>query len=149
MKLAKLETKKALGIFDVNYHDKILKDNIISCASEYWALVIKNSKEEQISFQMGNGLIHVSDKELEKFKKSFSSYISKRFPKDGSIMLWTSNGEYFDTIGVDAYLEAIMKHCNLPLTCLPSDLCMWISSKKIEIEHDFNHEIIFNNEKTK
>ena len=144
MKLSKVENKKALGIFDVKPKDSLEKKEIINFASEYWANAIMNAGRDQINAQMGNGVISLSEKELEKFKKSFVNYISKIFPAgDDSISLWTSNGEYFDRVGVDSYLNSIMKNCNLSLTCLPSDICMWIYSDKIDVEDDYQRETIY------
>lgn len=151
MKLGKVENKKGLGIFEMNNKKDSTKDEVIEVAAEYWADAIKNAEENQISFQMGKGIIVVSDKQLDKFKKVFANYIVKAFPEeDNSISLWTSNGEYFDRVGTDSYLRDIMKNSNLPLTCLPSDICMWIYSNRIDIDKGFEHETIYDvNEKTK
>lgn len=144
MKLSKVENKKALGIFEVKPKDSLEKREMVNFASEYWASAIMNAGKDQINVQMGNGAISLSEKELEKFKKSFVNYISKIFPaRDDSISLWTSNGEYFDRIGTDGYLREIMKNCNLPLTCLPADLSMWIYSDKIDVEDDYQRETIY------
>ena len=105
---------------------------------------IMNAGKEQISVQMGDEIILVSEKELKKFKKAFVNYILKIFPKkDDNISLWTSNGEFFEKVGTDSYLKGIMQNCNLPLTCLPSDLIMWIYSNKIDVEEDYRRETIY------
>ena len=144
MKLGKVENKKALGIFEKKTKDDLENKEIVNFAAEYWINAILNSGKDQISVQMGNGSILLSEKELEKFKKAFISYISKIFPNgDDSISLWTSNGEYFERIGTDAYLREIMKNCNLPITCLPCDLSMWIYSDKIDVGDDYERETIY------
>ena len=110
-----IESKSAIGIFDNDDEKKVL----IDVAANYWVDELKNAGTQQISYEMGNGLISVSDRSLDLFKQEFVNYISKVFPKtDDYIMLWTSNGEYFDRIGTDSYLRKIMEECNLPLTCL-------------------------------
>lgn len=150
MKLGKVENKKALGIFEKKIKDDLENKEIVNFAAEYWANAILNSGKDQISVQMGNGSITLSEKELEKFKKAFISYILKIFPVgDNSITLWTSNGEYFDRVGVDIYLKEIMKNSNLPLTCLPSDICMWIYPNKIDIEDEFQQETIYTSQSKK
>lgn len=150
MKLGKVENKKALGIFEKKIKDDLENKEIVNFAAEYWANAILNSGKDQISVQMGNGSITLSEKELEKFKKAFISYILKIFPVgDNSITLWTSNGEYFDRVGVDIYLKEIMKNSNLPLTCLPSDICMWIYPNKIDIEDEFQQETIYSSQSKK
>ena len=150
MKLGKVENKKALGIFEKKIKDDLENKEIVNFAAEYWANAILNSGKDQISVQMGNGFITLSEKELEKFKKAFISYILKIFPVgDNSITLWTSNGEYFDRVGVDSYLKEIMKNSNLPLTCLPSDICMWIYPNKIDIEDEFQQETIYTSQSKK
>ena len=144
MKIGKVENKKALGIFDIKQKADLENKEIVNFAAEYWINAILNSGKDQISVQMGNGFITLSEKELEKFKKAFISYILKIFPVgDNSITLWTSNGEYFDRVGVDSYLKEIMKKSNLPLTCLPSDICMWIYSDKIDVGDDYERETIY------
>lgn len=150
MKLGKVENKKALGIFEKKTKDDLENKEIVNFAAEYWANAILNSGKDQISVQMGNGSITLSEKELEKFKKAFISYILKIFPVgDNSITLWTSNGEYFDRVGVDIYLKEIMKNSNLPLTCLPSDICMWIYPNKIDIVDEFQQETIYTSQSKK
>ena len=150
MKLGKVENKKILGIFDIKQKADLENKEIVNFAAEYWANAILNSGKDQISVQMGNGFITLSEKELEKFKKAFISYILKIFPVgDNSITLWTSNGEYFDRVGVDSYLKEIMKNSNLPLTCLPSDICMWIYPNKIDIEDEFQQETIYSSQSKK
>lgn len=150
MKLGKVENKKILGIFDIKQKADLENKEIVNFAAEYWANAILNSGKDQISVQMGNGFITLSEKELEKFKKAFISYILKIFPVgDNSITLWTSNGEYFDRVGVDSYLKEIMKNSNLPLTCLPSDICMWIYPNKIDIEDEFQQETIYTSQSKK
>ena len=150
MKLGKVENKKILGIFDIKQKADLENKEIVNFAAEYWANAILNSGKDQISVQMGNGFITLSEKELEKFKKAFISYILKIFPVgDNSITLWTSNGEYFDRVGVDSYLKEIMKKSNLPLTCLPSDICMWIYPNKIDIEDEFQQETIYTSQSKK
>lgn len=144
-----VQGKKALGIFDLNFKNNSHKNEIVAFAADYWANAITNAIERQIGCQMGNGIVVLSDKEIEKFKKAFINHISKVFPEEGSIMLWTSDGENFDKIGTDAYLPVIMKNCNLPLTCLPSDLCMWISSKQIVVENNLEQEVVYSVEKQK
>ena len=62
-------------------------------------------------------------------------------------MLWTSNGEYFESIGTDSYLENIMRIAKLPITILPSDICMWIYSEKIEIEDRMQHQLVYSRKK--
>ena len=150
MKSFKVENKKALGIFEKKTKDDLENKEIVNFAAEYWANAILNSGKDQISVQMGNGFITLSEKELEKFKKAFIGYILKIFPVgDNSITLWTSNGEYFDRVGVDSYLKEIMKNSNLPLTCLPSDICMWIYPNKIDIEDEFQQETIYSSQSKK
>ena len=150
MKLGKVENKKILGIFDIKQKADLENKEIVNFAAEYWANAILNSGKDQISVQMGNGSITLSEKELEKFKKAFIGYILKIFPVgDNSITLWTSNGEYFDRVGVDSYLKEIMKNSNLPLTCLPSDICMWIYPNKIDIEDEFQQETIYSSQSKK
>ncbi len=150
MKLGKVENKKILGIFDIKQKADLENKEIVNFAAEHWANAILNSGKDQISVQMGNGSITLSKKELEKFKKAFISYILKIFPAgDNSITLWTSNGEYFDRVGVDSYLKEIMKNSNLPLTCLPSDICMWIYSDKIDIEDEFQQETVYTSQSKK
>ena len=144
-----LQGKKAFGIFESNSKKKSVKNEIVSFAADYWADAIENAEDKQISCQMGNGVITLSDKEIDKFKKSFINYVSKIFPNEGSIMLWTSDGTHFEDVGTDAYLPEIMKNCNLPLICLPSDLCMWISSNKIVVENDFTQEVIYDTKNKK
>lgn len=144
MKIGKVENKKALGIFDIKQKADLENKKIVNFAAEYLANAILNSGKDQISVQMGNGIISLSEKELERFKKAFISYILKIFPSgDDSISLWTSNGEYFDRVGTDGYLKEIMKNCNLSLTCLPSDLSMWIYPDKIDVEEDYERETIY------
>lgn len=147
MKLGKVENKKTLGIFEVNLKNDIHKNELVSFAADYWANAMENAGDRQINYQMGNGMIILSDKDLERFKKSFVNYILKVFPHEGNIMLWTSDGANFENIGTDAYLPVIMKNCNLPLTILPSDVCMWISSDKIVVENDFKQDIIYSTDK--
>ena len=142
-----LQGKKIFGIFESNSKKISVKNEIVSFAADYWADAIENAEDKQISYQMGNGAITLSDKEIDRFKKSFINYVSKIFPNEGSIMLWTSDGTHFEDVGTDAYLPEIMKNCNLPLICLPSDLCMWISSNKIVVENDFNQEVIYDTNK--
>lgn len=120
------------------------KIKIINIASEYWADRIKNAGERQISYEMGNGIIIVSNKELVRFKRNFSNVISKMYSHIGNgIMLWTPDGKHFNDIGTDSYLRNIMKNSNLSLTCLPSDVCMMIYSNKIVVEEDFKQLIIY------
>ncbi len=142
MILKKPESINGLAIFD-----KCIKDNtkseIIKVASEYWVDKIANAGERQLSYELGNGLISLSSKELDKFKKVFSGFISKNFPNNGNIMLWTSDGKHFNEIGTDSYLRSIMKSSNLSLTCLPSDVCMMIYPKKIVVEEDFKQSVIY------
>lgn len=144
MKLNKVESKKALGIFEVKPKNSLEKKELVNFAAEYWMNAIMNAGKEQISVQMGDEIILVSEKELKKFKKAFVNYILKIFPKkDDNISLWTSNGEFFEKVGTDSYLKGIMQNCNLPLTCLPSDLIMWIYSNKIDVEEDYRRETIY------
>ena len=120
------------------------KIKIINIASEYWADRIKNAGERQISYEMGNGIIIVSNKELVRFKRNFSNVISKMYSHIGNgIMLWTPDGKHFNDIGTYSYLRNIMKNSNLSLTCLPSDVCMMIYSNKIVVEEDFKQLIIY------
>lgn len=150
MKFGKMESKKALGIFDMKQKDVSENEKIVSVASEYWANAIKNAGKGQISYQMGNGMIELTEKDIEAFKKAFNDYILKIFPTKGSkIMLWTSDGEYFDRVGTDAYLRQIMSDCNLSLTCLPSDVSMIIYDKKIEVGDSFQYDVIYNLEDRK
>lgn len=140
----KIESKKGIAIFNKTLKKDSLKDKMIETASEYWTDRIKNSGLNQISYEMGNGNIVLSDKELNKFRKNFSSYISKVFPKKGNyVMIWTSDGEHFEQVGTDSYLKAIMKMSGLPMECLPSDVCMWIYPERIEVEADYDHIILF------
>lgn len=144
MKLGKVTSKKALGIFDAKTKENFRHNEIIKFAAEYWANLIMNAGKNQINFEMGNDIILLSERDIEKFKKSFINYISKIFCDDeNGIMLWTSNGEYFDRVGIDAYLNEIMKNCNLSPTCLPSEISMWIYSDKIDIEDDYQRETIY------
>ncbi len=141
-----IESKSAIGIFDNDDEKKVL----IDVAANYWVDELKNAGTQQISYEMGNGLISVSDRSLDLFKQEFVNYISKVFPKtDDYIMLWTSNGEYFDRIGTDSYLRKIMEECNLPLTCLPSDLTMWIYKNYIDVMDNYQHKRLYSSEKTK
>ena len=75
MKLGKVENKKALVIFEKKTKDDLENKEIVNFAAEYWANAILNSGKDQISVEMGNGFITLSEKELEKFKKAFISYI--------------------------------------------------------------------------
>lgn len=120
------------------------KIKIINIASEYWADRIKNAGERQISYEMGNGIIPLSSKELVRFKRNFLNVISKVYFHIGTgIMLWTPDGKHFNDIGTDSYLRSIMKSSNLSLTCLPSDVCMMIYSNKIVVEEAFEQSIIY------
>ena len=143
MTFKKPESINGLAIFDKCIKKDSTKSEIIEVASEYWVDKIMNAGERQISYEMGNGMIILSSKDLEKFKRAFSSLISKAFPNIGNIMLWTSDGKYFNDIGTDSYLRNIMKSSNLSLTCLPSDVCMMIYPKKIVVEEDFEQSVIY------
>lgn len=141
MKFGKVESKKGIGIFE----NKNIKENfeLLECAANYWIYQIQNAGSRQINFEMGKGHISVSDKNLEKFRKIFVHYVSKLIAKEGSITLWTSDGENFNTIGTDSYLREIMKEANLPLTSLPSDMFMWITSSQIAVEDNFKQSVIY------
>ena len=140
----KLEKKSGIAIFEKNLKKDSIKREMLEVASTYWTDKLENSGVNQISYELGNGNIVLSDKELNKFKKNFSTYISKIFPKKGNyIMLWTSNGEYFKRVGTDSYLKDIMRISDLPMESLPSDVCMWIYPERIEVEADYNHFILF------
>ena len=140
----RIESKKGIAFFDKTLRKNSLKDEVIGTASEYWTDKIKNAGLNQISYEMGNGNIALSDKELCRFKKNFSNYISKFFPKKGNyIMIWTSDGKHFEKVGTDSYLKAIMKMSDLPMECLPSDVCMWIYPEKIEVEENYIRDILF------
>ena len=52
----------------------------------------------------------------------------------------TSNN---DEVKIDSNLKEIMKISNLPITILPSDVCMWLSSDKIEVENNFQREVVY------
>lgn len=145
MKLDKLKNGNLLGLFDIKQKENSNEREIVNFAADYWTNAIMRADENQINVQMGNDVILLSENELEQFKNVFTNYILEIFPDNGRyINLWTSNGQYFDRIGVDAYLNQIMKNCNLPLTCLPSDICMWIYSDRIEIEDNYQQEVIYN-----
>lgn len=143
MTIGNIDTKNVTAIFDKSNQDK---KKIVSEACEYWVNQILNF-DRQISNEMGNGIINVTDRDLLKFRKVFNGYILKHFPKKGNIMLWTSNGEYFESIGTDSYLENIMRIAKLPITILPSDICMWIYSEKIEIEDRMQHQLVYSRKK--
>lgn len=150
MKFGKIESKNILGIFDVKKDDMSDKEKLVNFASNYWADAMLSAGNKQISYQIGNGVIELSDKDIEVFKKTFNDYILKIFPTNGNkIMLWTSNGEYFDRVGTDAYLRQIMKACKLPLTCLPSDICMNIYNTKIELDDSYKYDVIYSLEDKK
>ena len=138
MTFGKIDTKKITGIFDKNEYS-----DLVQRASAYWSFQIANAGERQLNFEFGYGLITVSDKMILKFQRAFSNYILKRFPKKGNIMFWTSDGANFDMIGTDNHLKEIMKISNLPITILPSDVCMWLSSDKIEVENNFQREVVY------
>ena len=142
MSLDKIQSKRALGIFDKNSKAELSNEKIVWVAANYWTKAMQNY-ERQINYLMGNGVILLSERDLARFKRNFVHYILKMFPEKGSIMLWTSDEKNFLTVGTDAYLPIILKHCNLKLTCLPSDLCMWISSEQIVVEQNFQQEIIY------
>ena len=105
MTIGNIDTKNVTAIFDKSNQDK---KKIVSEACEYWVNQILDFGR-QISNEMGNGIINVTDRDLLKFRKVFNGYILKHFPNKGNIMLWTSNGEYFESIGTDSYLENIMR----------------------------------------
>lgn len=77
----KLENKSGIAIFEKNLKKDSLKREMLEVASTYWTDKLENSGVNQISYELGNGNIVLSDKELNKFKKNFSTYISKIFPK--------------------------------------------------------------------
>lgn len=143
MTIGNIDTKNVTAIFDKSNQDK---KKIVSEACEYWVNQILDF-DRQISNEMGNGIINVTDRDLLKFRKVFNGYILKHFPNKGNIMLWTSNGEYFESIGTDSYLENIMRIAKLPITILPSDICMWIYSEKIEIEDRMQHQLVYSRKK--
>ena len=147
MMLDKERNNKIFCIFEINSKKNKEINEIVSFAANYWADLMNLEKDRQIGFEMGKGYIDLTAKELEKFKKSFINYVLKNFPANGSIMLWTSDGANFEDVGTDAYLPLIMKSCNLPLTCLPSDMCMWISENKIVVEDNFKQEVIYDTER--
>ena len=149
MKFGKIESKNVLGIFDKGNHREFVNNDVIEFAADYWASAIANAKKNQISFQIGNGIINVTEEELERFRKAFSDYIVNFLPNNDGIMLWTSNGEYFDRIGTDGYLKEIMKNCKLPLTCLPSEMCMLIYSNIVAIDDGYNYKTIYSTDKVK
>lgn len=143
MTIGNIDTKNVTAIFDKSNQDK---KKIVSEACEYWVNQILDF-DRQISNEMGNGIINVTDRDLLKFRKVFNGYILKHFPNKGNIMLWTSNGKYFESIGTDSYLENIMRIAKLPITILPSDICMWIYSEKIEIEDRMQHQLVYSRKK--
>ena len=143
MTIGNIYNKNVTAIFDKSNQDK---KKIVSEACEYWVNQILDF-DRQISNEMGNGIINVTDRDLLKFRKVFNGYILKHFPNKGNIMLWTSNGEYFESIGTDSYLENIMRIAKLPITILPSDICMWIYSEKIEIEDRMQHQLVYSRKK--
>lgn len=150
MKFSKMESKNVLGLFDIKKKDISENEKIVSFASEYWADAIMNAGKGQINYQMGNGMIELSENDIEAFKEAFNNYILKIFPTNGNkIMLWTSDGEYFERVGTDAYLKQIMSDCNLPLTCLPSDVSMNIYNKRIELEDGYQFDVIYSLEEKK
>lgn len=144
----KEESKKAIGIF---YIEQLSEKNVmIDMAANYWTDEISHAGVNQISYEMGDGIITVSDEALATFKKNFMNYISKIFPTENNyLMLWTSNGEYFDRVGTDSYLRRIMEDSNLPLECLPSDITMWIYHDNIDVLKNYKHERIYDSRKVK
>lgn len=136
------ESKKVLGIFDVNDINSD-RAKTVNVAADYLASMIGSAGENQLNYQMTGEIIEVSEKDLGRFRRVFSNYILKKTPKEGSIMLWTSNGEVFDRIGTDNYLKDIMEGCKLPITVLPSELCMYIYSHKIEVEDGYKVRVLY------
>lgn len=140
-----LETKKLIALIKDENNKLSKRNQIIEFASEYWASEIANAGKNQINYEMNHELLPISVKKLEKFKKIFVAYISKRFPKDGEyINLWTSDGKVYDQIGIEPQLDFIIQSSDLNPKILPSDVCMWIYGNRIEIEKNFQHKTIYN-----
>ena len=142
MNLGKTNSKKVLAVFEKRKKNEQV-DEVVVIAADYWTDALANAGENQISYQLGKGMINLSEKDLIKFKKNFISFISKIFSQHRDIMLWTSDGKHFEKMGTDGYLAAIMKSSNLPLTCLPSDVCMRMTDEEIVIENNLEQEIIY------
>ena len=121
---------------------------VVEAATDYWIDAIKNADKNQISYEMGDGVISLTDNNLEVIRFNLSNFIYKLYPTKGDyIMLWTSNGEYFERVGVDPILKSSMLKSKISVTALPSNLTMWIYSDEIEVEKDFQHFSIYKKEK--
>lgn len=147
MSFGKMETKKILGIFDMKLKREDSFFDIVNYAAEYWTQRINLAKDNQIGYGLDGNIFYLSDENILKFKREFINYILKKKQQlKNGIMLWTSDSENFDMMGTDNYLKMIMKKANLPLTCLPNDLCMWIYEDKIIVEENFEYKVIYGKE---
>ena len=58
--------------YPINIKKKDISENekIVSFASEYWADAIMNAGKGQINYQMGNGMIELSENDIEALNKN-------------------------------------------------------------------------------
>lgn len=139
-----LDTKECLMVFENDIECK----KIIDLATNYWIEAIKNAGKNQIGYEMGKDIINLSDENLEKIRFNLSDSIYKLYPTKGDyIMLWTSNGEYFERVGVDPILKDCMKKSELSEMVLPSNLTMWIYPHRVDVEENFQFISIYKKEK--
>ena len=121
---------------------------VVEAATDYWIDAIKNADKNQISYEMGDGVISLTDNNLEVIRFNLSNSIYKLYPTKGDyIMLWTSNGEYFERVGVDPILKDCMKKSELSEMVLPSNLTMWIYPHRVDVEENFQFISIYKKEK--
>lgn len=143
-----VESKKGLAIFDKSTEKVNINSEIVTVACNYLLNQIEMAGKRQISYELGNGIINLSEDDLINIKKNLYKNILKKYPVDDTyLMLWTSDGEYFDQIGVDPLLKQVMEKSGLSTTVLPSNLVMWIYPKKVMVEEDLECIQLYNCDK--
>lgn len=143
-----VESKKGLAIFDKSAEKVNINSEIVTVACNYLLNQIEMAGKRQISYELGNGIINLSEDDLINIKKNLYKNILKKYPVDDTyLMLWTSDGEYFDQIGVDPLLKQVMEKSGLSTTVLPSNLVMWIYPKKVMVEEDLECIQLYNCDK--
>ena len=64
MNLGKTNSKKVLAVFEKRQKNEQV-DEVVVIAADYWTDALANAGENQISYQLGKGMINLSEKDLE------------------------------------------------------------------------------------